>query len=287
MPRKPSQKSQKQTQSEVEQASTEVKAEVKPEVPTEVKAKKSRGKAKTQDIPVSQSTPQAPASQTIAEESPTDSSTRKRRTPHTRETVDTDFEHLVSQIQADASSLDAEIDVKAVSKLLKGYAKQISSIRVHAMKLIKPKRQIVRSSTNGGFKQPIVLSDELLRFCGWKASESHCRDDVTKFFCRYFAEHGLQNTECRKNINVEQDPKLKKILGYQTGDAPLTYARLQKYLTRHYPPSKKSLASQVSGVSLSSGVGASGTSQADTTVSQSVSQSVSEAPQEKSKRRHK
>jgi chromatin remodeling complex protein RSC6 len=68
---------------------------------------------------------------------------------------------------------------------------------------------------------------------------------VTKFICNYIKEKDLQDPADRRNIRVEQDPSLKKLLSFDGKDKkPLTYYTLQSYLKGHFLPAPAVEASE-------------------------------------------
>ena len=102
------------------------------------------------------------------------------------------------------------------------------------MSKVRPKTR--RNNTNSGFLKPVQISKELAAFTSWAHSQPRSRVDVTKYICNYIKTHDLQDPSDRRIIKVEEDPKLKKLLNYNTGDQPLTYYTLQTYLKTHFVP---------------------------------------------------
>jgi hypothetical protein len=83
--------------------------------------------------------------------------------------------------------------------------------------------------------KPVHISKELAKFTGWDHNELRSRVDVTKYICNYIKEKNLQDPTDKRNIRVEDDGNLKKLLKYDGKDKkPLTYYRLQTYLKSHF-----------------------------------------------------
>ena len=104
-------------------------------------------------------------------------------------------------------------------------------------KSIKVKKVTVRkTNTNSGFLKPVKLSKDLIKFTGWNPEELRSRVDVTKFICNYIKEHDLQNPADRRQIQVDKDTKLRKLLKYnsKTEEKPLTYYSLQTFMKPHF-----------------------------------------------------
>ena len=80
----------------------------------------------------------------------------------------------------------------------------------------------------------------MAKFTGWNQEELRSRVEVTKHICKYIKDHELQNPEDRRQIQVEKDAKLQKLLGYEPGkdSEPVTYYRLQSFMKSHFLPSE-------------------------------------------------
>jgi chromatin remodeling complex protein RSC6 len=108
-------------------------------------------------------------------------------------------------------------------------------LKNHALRVSKKKVTTRRNNTNSGFLKPVQISKELAKFTGWDQNELRSRVDVTKYICNYIKEKNLQDPADKRNIRVEDDGNLKKLLKYDGKDKkPLTYYRLQTYLKGHF-----------------------------------------------------
>jgi len=166
-----------------------------------------------------------------------DSTVPVKATRHvpTRETVEKEFNELVASIDEEISKLrDSTTKSKGV-KFLRTVNKKVKTLRAHALRVSKQKQTTRRNNTNSGFLKPVQISEDLASFTGWDQKELRSRVDVTKFICNYIKEHDLQDPADRRNIRVENDPSLKKLLAFDGKDKkPLTYYSLQTYLKGHY-----------------------------------------------------
>lgn len=202
----------------------------KPEVKKEVTEKKSK---KKQEVETVEETTQAETTQ---------ETTKKPRYVATRESVEKEFEELVALINAEVERLrDPKTENKSKGvKFLRTVNKKVKTLKLHALKVAKQKPATKRTNNNSGFLKPVNISSELASFIGSKKDELKSRVDVTRFICKYIKDQELQNPDDKRNILVEKDPKLKKLLNFDTkGEEPLTYYTLQKYLKTHFVPTKK------------------------------------------------
>lgn len=158
-----------------------------------------------------------------------------RRVP-TAESVKQEFEELVKEIETEITRLKASQAKSKGVKFLLTVNKKVKALSGHALRLTKEKKVVKRDNANSGFRKPVQISPELAKFIGWAPSELHSRTEVTKFFCDYIEKNNLQNPNDGRQIMVENDPKLKKLLKYDSAkdDKPLTYYSLQTYLKDHY-----------------------------------------------------
>lgn len=153
----------------------------------------------------------------------------------TRDSVEQEFNDLVRSIDEEINKLRDSNGKTKGSKFLRTVNKRLKTLKTHTLRVVKQKPTTRRNNTNSGFKKPVQISGELAKFAGWNPSELKSRVDVTKFICNYIKEHNLQNTEDRRNIRIDEDPKLKNLLGFDGKDKkPLTYYSLQTYLKKHF-----------------------------------------------------
>jgi chromatin remodeling complex protein RSC6 len=93
-----------------------------------------------------------------------------------------------------------------------------------------------------GFQLPTSISDEMCDFIGCAKGVAIPRTEITKFITKYISENKLQNPEKRKFIIP--DAKLAALLGPEAVDQEITHFTIHRYLKRHFPPSKKSIAKE-------------------------------------------
>lgn len=183
---------------------------------------------------------QEPTEETTQTE--TKETTKKPRYVATRESVEKEFDELIALINEEVERLrDPKTENKSKGvKFLRTVNKKVKTLKLHALKVAKQKPATKRTNNNSGFLKPVNISSELASFTGWKKDELKSRVDVTRYICNYIKEKELQNPDDKRNILVEKDPKLKKLLNFDTkGEEPLTYYTLQKYLKTHFVPSQK------------------------------------------------
>ena len=230
MPRKAVQKSEeKQTTRKnnkvVEETDTDVQAESVAE--TKQSKKRSSKKAVADSTTVDSST---------VVESTTEESTKTRHVP-TRESVEQEFTDLVSSIDEEINKLRGSVAKSKGVKFLRTVNKRVKTLRNHALRVSRQRNSNRRKNTNSGFLKPVQISKDLAKFTGWDQSQLRSRVDVTKYICDYIKQNNLQDPEDKRNIRVETDQNLKKLLKFDGKDGkPLTYYRLQTYLKSHFSP---------------------------------------------------
>jgi len=164
--------------------------------------------------------------------------TQTSRQVPTRESVTTEFDELISAIDAEIESLRTAPSKSKGVKFLRTVNKRLKTLKSHSLRVSKQRPSSRRKNTNSGFLKPVNISKELAKFTGWDQNEPRSRVDVTKYICNYIKEHNLQDPEDRRNIRVENDANLKKLLRFDGKDKkPLTYYSLQTYLKSHFVPS--------------------------------------------------
>jgi chromatin remodeling complex protein RSC6 len=159
----------------------------------------------------------------------------KSRVAPTHETVQQEFDNVMNVINTEISALrSVPSKVKGV-KFLRSLNKSLANLRSHALRALKVRPASKRSNTNSGFLKPVQISKDLAKFTGWDMTVPRSRVDVTKFICKYIEEHKLQNPTDRRQIRVDDDPKLKALLRIDGADkTPLTYYSLQSHLKNHF-----------------------------------------------------
>lgn len=100
-----------------------------------------------------------------------------------------------------------------------------------------------------GFVKPTLISDELASFLKKEKGTQMARTEVTKEIQSYILAHELQDPSNGRIIRA--DSKLRKLLDLPKGQE-LTYFNLQKYMSRHFPMSKKALAKKAAEAAASS-----------------------------------
>jgi chromatin remodeling complex protein RSC6 len=228
---------------------------------TPVVPAKETKKSKTPKTPVVESTPvSAPepkkakrAKKEVAVVAPSDSAqaesvsalsdTGKRQAP-TRDSVIEEFESLSSLVEAEIEHLKGSTAKSKGVKFLRSMNKRIKTLKSHVLRVAKQRQVTKRNNNNSGFLKPVQISKDLAEFTGWKQSQPRSRVDVTKFICEHIKKNELQNPDDKREILVDKDARLKKLLNYdpktakpgKNGKTALTYYSLQSYLKSHFTP---------------------------------------------------
>ena len=253
MPKKATQKPAEEKQdSRKNKKATESEAEAEAEV---APAKQTKN-AKAAPVAKAAAKPRAPAkkggkkeeadssaaesSASAAESSATsDSAAPKTRHVPTRDSVEKEFDELVASIDSEIEKLRSSTAKAKGVKFLRTVNKRVKTLRNHALRVSKQRQTTRRNNTNSGFLKPVQISKDLAKFTGWEHSQLRSRVDVTKFICDYIKKNDLQDPADKRNIRVETDPNLKKLLKFDGKDGQkLTYYSLQTYLKGHFsaPP---------------------------------------------------
>ena len=179
---------------------------------------------------------------TVAE---TSGEKKKRPTP-TRDSVLSGFDALVASVDEEITKLRESATKAKGVKFMRSFNKKLKSLRTQSSRVMKQKPPTKRkNNSNSGFLKPVRISKEMAKFTGWDQKELKSRVSVTKMICQYIKEHNLQNPADRRQIQVEKDPKLQKLLGYDPkDDKPVTYYRLQSLMKGHFskPEEEKATA---------------------------------------------
>ena len=158
------------------------------------------------------------------------------RRVHTNETIEKEFNEIVLTIEEEIKKIrESNSKFKGV-KFLRTLNKRVKVLKKHALRVSKTKTTNRSNNTNSGFLKPVQISKDLAKFTGWDQTQLRSRVDVTKYICNYIKEKGLQDPSDKRNIRVDEDQNLKKLLKFDSrGDKkPLTYYRLQTYLKNHF-----------------------------------------------------
>lgn len=215
----------------------------------EKKTKKSRVKTQPSVSAVSTLSTVAETGSTV-----TGSSKTRAKRVHTVESIDVEFEALVKLIDDEINRLKESSQKTKGVRFLKTTRKRISVIREHNKRVSRRKQTEKRKNNNSGFLKPVQVSNELADFVGWNHGELHTRVEATKALCQYIKKNNLQSQENKRNI--VPDDRLRKLLNYSDDpNTPFTYYNMQKYMTRHFPPSlakRKAMASSMENASSTS-----------------------------------
>jgi upstream activation factor subunit UAF30 len=222
-------KSNKKTVPEADEANTQSQGQTQAQVQAEPKKRTRKPKE-----PVVEASASTGATSTSA----SDSAVPKTRHVPTRESVEKEFDELTAKIDEEINKLRSSSAKSKGVKFLRTLGKSVKILRNHALRVSKQRPTNRRNNTNSGFLKPVQISKDLAKFTGWDHSQLRSRVDVTKYICDYIKQNNLQDPEDKRNIRVDQDSKLKKLLNYDNKDGkPLTYYSLQTYLKSHFTPS--------------------------------------------------
>jgi len=167
---------------------------------------------------------------------------KKKREVPTKDSVMEEFDSTIDFIEKEIENLrNSSAKTKGV-KFLRSLRKRFNTLRAHTARVLKKRKPSNRKNNgNSGFLKPVSISSELSKFTGWDPAEKQSRVDVTKYICNYIKEKDLQNPDDRRQIRVNDDPKLKKLLGYDSSkdEKPLTYYSLQTYMKKHFVKDKQ------------------------------------------------
>lgn len=214
-------------------------AEVKTAEPKSEKKSK-RAKAKTKEEAPAETVPETTTVAEATESAPT----KKKRVTPDRDSVLKGFDELVASVDEEIKKLRETTKSKGV-KFLRSLNKKLKSVRTQSSRVMKQRNKTVRkNNNNSGFLKPVRISKEMAKFTGWDQKELRSRTAVTKQICTYIKEQGLQNPADRRQIQVEKDPKLQKLLGYdpKTDKVPVTYYRLQSLMKSHFSKPEEATA---------------------------------------------
>ena len=166
-------------------------------------------------------------------------SVRTPRVSPTRESVLAEHSEILNLLEAEVSRLRDGSDKTTGVKFLRSIIRSVKSTQANAARVMKQKVPSARKNNNSGFLKPVKISTDMAKFTGLDPNTLHSRVDVTKFLCKYIAEHNLQNPEDKRTINA--DPALSKLLGYDSkkSDKVLTYPHIQSLLKTHFTSQPK------------------------------------------------
>lgn len=122
-----------------------------------------------------------------------------------------------------------------VRTLQKSYERE----RKQHLKASKRRKTKAGNRAPSGFVIPTEISQELATFLKKPAGTEMKRTDVTKEINKYIRENKLQDPSNGRKILP--DAKLRKLLRVPQNEE-LTYFNLQRYMSPHFPKSKKAVA---------------------------------------------
>lgn len=168
-------------------------------------------------------------------------SVRTPRVAPTRESVLAEHSEILNLLEAEVSRLRDGSDKTSGVKFLRSIIRSVRATQSNAARVMKQKVPSARKNNNSGFLKPVKISQDMAKFTGLDPNNLHSRVDVTKFLCKYIADHNLQNPEDKRTINA--DPALSKLLGYDSKKAEkvLTYPHIQSLLKNHFTSQPKTV----------------------------------------------
>lgn len=223
-------RSSKQTSESTPKTAEVVSKKVKKETVTEVVAespvpdapKKKSSKKQVQEAPVQET----PVEQTT--DSPTEDGKKRTRRSVSRDTVLTDIDRLLADVETELNTVRSEKNGKG-SRFLRSLSKNLRVVRNDAARVMKVKKTSTRdkNSNPSGFMKPSLFTKELASFTGWDLNEPRSRCDVTRHLCSYIKDKELQNPKNRREI--VPDAPLRKLLKLSE-DQRVTYPSLQQHI---------------------------------------------------------
>lgn len=135
-----------------------------------------------------------------------------------QQSLQVEINKMEELIKANSTNLNKECNVF--------FTKQLEAIKKYS----EDKKPVRKAGVNSGLQKPVMISEEMCKFCKWPLDEKHSRVDVTKAICDYIKEKDLQNPENRREIMV--DKTLKRLLKYK--DDKITYPHIQKHINSHF-----------------------------------------------------
>jgi chromatin remodeling complex protein RSC6 len=241
MPRKSTKTVSPNEEKKVVESEVEAQAEVAPasktgQLKSKAKAVSKENVAKASNKGKTKTTKIETISENPSEEVDAPKKNVQRHVP-TNESVEKEFDELVASIDEEITKLRESTGKSKGVKFLRTVNKKLKTLKNHAFRVSKKKPTTRRNNTNSGFLKPVQISKDLAKFTGWDQGTARSRVDVTKYICNYIKEKNLQDPTDKRNIRVEEDSDLKKLLKFDGKDKkPLTYYRLQTYLKPHFTP---------------------------------------------------
>ena len=127
--------------------------------------------------------------------------------------------------------------LKELTAVKSSFAKARREVEKSLRKKSKVKSRISDPNKPTGFKKPIAISPELAKFLKVPVNDLMSRTDVTKAINAYIKQHNLQNPDAKREfiLNKSAEGKALNSLLSPTGDQPVSYFNLQRWLAPHFP----------------------------------------------------
>ena len=134
--------------------------------------------------------------------------------------------------------------LKELTTVKSAFAKARREVEKSLRKKSKVKSRISDPNKPTGFKKPIAISTALAKFLKVPNDELMSRTDVTKAINAYIKQHNLQNPEAKREfiLNKSVEGKALNSLLSPTGDQPVSYFNLQRWLAPHFPKAEGAVA---------------------------------------------
>lgn len=205
-------------------------------MPPSKKTKAPKTKASKKSKTTSASTPveEVVAAETVVAEPVVAATTTTTTTTVVAEEVDDSLTSSFKSVLDNLSALKSAVTsaMTEVRTLQKSYERE----RKQHLKASRRRKTKAGNRAPSGFVIPTEISQELATFLKKPSGTEMKRTDVTKEINKYIRENKLQDpTNGRK---ILPDAKLRKLLRVPQNEE-LTYFNLQRYMSPHFPKSKK------------------------------------------------
>lgn len=149
------------------------------------------------------------------------------------DSLTSNFKSVLDNLSALKTALTSAMS--EVRTLQKSYERE----RKQHLKASKRRKTKAGNRAPSGFVIPTEISQELATFLKKPSGTEMKRTDVTKEINKYIRENKLQDPSNGRKILP--DAKLRKLLRVPQNEE-LTYFNLQRYMSPHFPKSKKAVA---------------------------------------------
>jgi chromatin remodeling complex protein RSC6 len=211
---------------------SETVAEVVPDVVSKP-VKSSRKKVPAEPVKVEEQSIPQESVECVEEETKL---SKKEKIVQIYETLLNNFDVVLDKLETEIKSLKEQDKCKGI-KFLKSIQKDVKHLKSQTNKTISHKQKSgSKINVNSGFLKPVKISSEMAKFTGWDPATLRSRVDVTKYICEHIKQKDLQNPSNRREILVNKDKDLSKLLKFDASKEtePMTYYRLQTYLKPHF-----------------------------------------------------